>query len=40
MIEIDRYKIYESQGYKFKNFVCLTEEEKRMLQPLGSSLLR
>lgn len=31
MIEIDRYKIYESHGYKFKNFVCLTDEEKRMV---------
>lgn len=31
MIEIDRQKIYESHGYKFKNFVCLTDEEKRMV---------
>lgn len=31
MIRIDRLKIYESHGYKFKNFVCLTEEEKLMI---------
>lgn len=31
MIEIDRNKIYESHGYKFKNFVCLTLEEKQMI---------
>lgn len=31
MIEIDRQKIYESHGYKFKNFVCLTDAEKRMV---------
>lgn len=31
MIEIDRQKIYESHGYKFKNFICLTDEEKRMV---------
>lgn len=31
MIKIDRQKIYESHGYKFKNFVCLTEEEKLMV---------
>lgn len=31
MIEIDHNKIYESHGYKFKNFVRLTEEEKRMV---------
>jgi len=31
MIQIDRQKIYESHGYTFKNFVCLTEEEKMMI---------
>ena len=31
MIEIDRNKIYESHGYRFKNFVCLSDEEKRMV---------
>lgn len=31
MIQIDRQKIYESHGYKFKNFVCLTDEEKQMI---------
>jgi len=31
MIQIDRHKIYESHGYTFKNFVCLTEEEKMMI---------
>ena len=38
MIEIDRKKIYESHGYKFKNFVCLTEEEKRMVLEWRNSL--
>ena len=31
MIEIDKRKVYESHGYKFKNFVCLTEEEKKLV---------
>ena len=31
MIEIDRNKIYDSHGYKFKNFVCLTDEEILMI---------
>lgn len=31
MIQIDRQKIYESHGYKFKNFVCLTDEDKMMI---------
>lgn len=31
MIQIDRQKIYESHGFKFKNFVCLTDEEKVMI---------
>lgn len=31
MIEIDRNKIYESHGYKFKNFVCLTYDEQLMI---------
>lgn len=31
MIQIDRNKIYESHGYRFKNFVCLTEDEKKMI---------
>lgn len=31
MIQIDRQKIYESHGYIFKNFVCLTDEEKQMI---------
>ena len=31
MIQIDRNKIYESHGYRFKNFVCLTEDEKKMV---------
>lgn len=31
MIEIDRNKIYESHGFQFKNFVCLTDEEKIMI---------
>ncbi len=31
MIKIDRQKIYESHGYTFKNFVTLTEDEKRMI---------
>ncbi len=31
MIKIDKEKIYESNGYKFKNFVILTLEEKLMI---------
>ena len=31
MIQIDKQKVYESHGYKFKNFVCLSEEEKLMI---------
>ena len=31
MIKIDKKKIYESNGYKFKNFVILTQEEKLMI---------
>lgn len=31
MIQIDKNKIYESHGYKFKNFVTLTLEEKLMI---------
>lgn len=31
MIQIDKKKIYESHGYKFKNFVSLTLEEKLMI---------
>lgn len=31
MIQIDRQKIYESHGFKFKNFVCLTDEEIVMI---------
>ena len=31
MINIDRNKIYESHGYKFKNFVLLSLEEKQMV---------
>lgn len=31
MIRIDKQKIYESHGFKFKNFVCLTLEEKMMI---------
>lgn len=31
MIQIDRNRIYESHGYRFKNFVCLNEEEKKMI---------
>ena len=31
MIEIDKRIVYESHGYKFKNFVCLTEEEKKLV---------
>lgn len=31
MIQIDKKKIYESHGYKFKNFVSLTHEEKLMI---------
>ncbi len=31
MIQIDKKKIYESHGYKFKNFVSLTHEEKLMV---------
>lgn len=31
MIKIDKNKIYESHGYKFKNFVTLSREEKLMV---------
>lgn len=31
MIKIDKEKIYESNGYKFKNFVMLSLEEKLMI---------
>ncbi len=31
MIEIDRHKIYESHGYRFKNYVLLTDDEKFMV---------
>lgn len=31
MIKIDRQKVYESHGYKFKNFVTLTDDEKLMI---------
>lgn len=31
MLRIDRHKIYESHGYTFINFVCLTDEEKQMV---------
>lgn len=31
MIKIDKKKIYESHGYKFKNFITLTLEEKLMI---------
>lgn len=31
MIQIDKHKIYESHGYRFKNFICLTAEEKLMI---------
>ena len=31
MIKIDREKVYESHGYRFKNFVCLTDAEKEMV---------
>lgn len=31
MIKVDRDTIYESHGYKFKNFVCLSDEEKIMI---------
>lgn len=31
MIQIDRQKTYDSHGYKFKNFVCLSDEEKIMV---------
>ena len=31
MIEIDKYKEYESHGYRFRNFLLLADEEKRMV---------
>ena len=31
MIQIDRLKVYESHGYRFKNFVCLSDDEKQMI---------
>ena len=31
MVEIDKHKIYESRGYRFKNFILLSDEEKRMV---------
>lgn len=31
MIQIDRNKKYESQGYKFKNFICLSDDEKKLV---------
>lgn len=31
MITIDKRKIYESHGYKFKNFISLSEEEKKLV---------
>ena len=31
MINIDKEKVYESHGYKFKNFICLTDSEKEMV---------
>lgn len=31
MIRIDKDKIYESNGYKFKNFISLSLEEKQMI---------
>ena len=31
MIKIDKEKTYESHGYKFKNFITLTYEEKLMI---------
>lgn len=31
MIVIDKHKIYESHGFKFKNFVVLSNEEKLMI---------
>ena len=31
MVEIDKHKIYESRGYRFKNFVILNDDEKRMV---------
>jgi len=31
MIQIDRQKTYESHGYKFINFVCLSYDEKQMI---------
>lgn len=31
MVEIDKHKIYESRGYRFKNFIILNDEEKRMV---------
>lgn len=31
MIEIDKYKEYESHGYRFKNFLLLSDDEKRMV---------
>lgn len=38
MIRIDKGKLYESHSYKFKNFICLLEEEKRMVLDWRNSL--
>ncbi len=31
MVEIDKHKIYQSHDYKFKNFIMMSDDEKRMV---------
>ena len=31
MIEIDKHKVYNSRGYQFKNFIIMSDDEKRMV---------